>query len=79
MKISRYPMPINTGSPDREGCLLFVDGSLVAVFVRLSVDHEQKLSGKWFLEHGFGPLASEEQELFEDLNAAERWALSRLS
>ena len=70
--VTRQSVRLNTGGPDEEGCLVFVDGKLVAVLVRLSTEHGDA-AGRWFLEHGFGPLDTPEQPLFEDLGAAERW------
>jgi hypothetical protein len=44
---------VETGSGDTDGQLVFRDGFLVAVLVRLSEEHEED-AGKWFLEAGLG-------------------------
>lgn len=73
MTLTRELIKVDTGGPDEEGCLVFEDGRLVAVLVRLSSEHDSSLTGKWFLEHGFGPLDTSEHPIFDDLPAAERW------
>jgi len=52
---------------------------LVAVLVQLGFEHNSGLAGKWFLEHAFGSLDDRKQPVFEDLDAAERWVVSRLA
>ena len=47
--------------------------ALVGVLVRLSAQHEQELIGKWFFEHGFGPLDIREHPLFDTIEDAEGW------
>ncbi len=46
---------VATRSDDAESQLVFADGFLVAVLVRLSEQHGAD-AGKWFLEAGFGPI-----------------------
>ena len=72
MKLERQKTRVETGGPDEAGCLVFADGKLVAVLVQLSEMHES-MAGKWFVEHGFGPLERVEAGIFDDLDAAERW------
>jgi len=79
VKLSRRVVRVDTGSPDEEGCLLFADDRLVAVLVQLGFEHNSGLAGKWFLEHAFGSLDDRKQPVFEDLDAAERWVVSRLA
>jgi len=79
VKLSRRVVRVDTGSPDEEGCLLFADDRLVAVLVQLGFEHNSGLAGKWFLEHAFGSLEDRKQPVFEDLDAAERWVVSRLA
>jgi len=79
VEITRQNVPVHTGSPDQDGCLLFADGRLVAVLVRLSGEHDPELVGKWFLEHGFGRLDAPEQPVFDDLDVAQRWVILRLA
>jgi len=52
MSLQLQPVRVKTGSHDTEGQLVFSDGFLVAVLVRLSQDHEEE-AGLWFLEAGF--------------------------
>ena len=63
---------------DREGQLVFVDGSLVAVLVCLSELHGEH-AGSWFLEVGFGDLAGPTPPLFPHLDSAQTWISQRLS
>jgi hypothetical protein len=72
--LARQFIDVNTSGPDREGCLLFdKTGALVGVLVRLSPQHEEELVGKWFLEHGFGPLDMRAHPLFDTIEDAEAW------
>jgi hypothetical protein len=58
---------------DEEGLLVFGDGRLVAVLVRLSGRHGA-MSGRWFLEVGFGPaLDPVLRPTFPDLETAQHW------
>lgn len=63
---------IAAGGDDNEGCLIFANDWLVAVLVRLSQVHEP-LTGRWFLEAGFGPIATNHDVTFADLEDAEDW------
>jgi len=68
---------VNTSGPDQEGCLLFdQNGALVGVLVRLSEQHDTEFAGKWFFEHGFGPLDNPEHPLFDTIEEAEQWISS---
>ena len=75
MDISTQPVLI-AGSSDEEGRLVFADGRLVAVFVRLSEVHGDQ-AGWWFLEVGFGALAGPMHPSFPDLQGALRWVEER--
>ena len=79
VQFTRQMVQIDTGSPDAEGCVLLADGRLIAVLVRLDDMHGPDLSGKWFLEHGFGALDQPDHPVFDDLDAAEDWISSRLA
>jgi hypothetical protein len=61
---------------DHDGRLILVDGSLVAVLVKLSELHEH-LAGQWYLETGYGVLKNE-QPTFLDLDSAVEWIQGRL-
>ncbi len=52
--------------------LVFLDGRLVAVLVRLSEVHEE-LAGEWFLETGYGPLSGPDHSTFADLQTGLDW------
>ncbi|UYW26666.1 hypothetical protein OKC48_26120 [Methylorubrum extorquens] len=71
------PVQVATGSPDQESQLVFHDGFLVAVLVRLSSFHEVG-TGKWFLEVGFGRVADPNPPLFSDLEDAKIWIRQQL-
>jgi hypothetical protein len=74
------PVRVETGGPDEEGRLVFVDDKLVAVLVRLSDEHEDiELAGHWFFEAGFGYLDGPAHPSFRDLNAAQSWIQQRLT
>ena len=75
--VTLQPIPVLTGSIDREGLLLLVDGRLAAVLVRLEDPEHGEMVGKWFLEAGFGHLAAAE-ELFDTPDAAATWISARL-
>jgi hypothetical protein len=78
MSFHLQPALIATGSGDTEGRLVFADGYLVAVLVRLSDDHEED-AGKWFLEAGFGRVDDPAPSKFTNLDEAQEWIHSRLS
>lgn len=75
------PVRVETGSADEEGRLVFHDGKLVAVLLRLSEQHGD-MAGRWFLEHGFGPLDGPPSTPchpdFDDLGTAREWIGRRL-
>ncbi len=72
MKAQLQSVRVDTGGPDEEGQLVFVDERLVAVLVQLSEQHDDA-TGQWFLEHGFGRFGGPAQRIFNDLEAVERW------
>jgi hypothetical protein len=69
---------VQTGHEDEEGRLVFADGRLVAVLVRLSAQQEG-LAGLWFYEHGFGPFNGPAHPTFESLETALTWIEQRRS
>lgn len=77
MILSLEPVQVATNSDDAESQLVFADGFLVAVLVRLSEQHGAD-AGKWFLEAGFGPVNRVAPSLFEDLGAARLWIIRQL-
>ena len=78
MTMTLQPVNVDTGSEDHEGCLVFTDGRLAAVLVRLSDQHAD-LAGQWHYEHGFGLLESPTHPVFESLDAAQEWIRHRLN
>jgi hypothetical protein len=62
---------------DHDGRLVLIDGSLIAVLVKLSDVHAE-LSGHWFLETGYGVVRNK-QPTFKDLKAAVDWIDSEVS
>ena len=78
MSLFLQAVRVATGS-DEEGLLVFADDQrLVAVLTHLSDQHED-LSGRWFLEAGFGRLGSQSHLTFADLDAAQEWIGQRLA
>lgn len=78
MNLRLQPVQVATGSSDTESCLVFSDGFLVAVLVRLSDDHGDA-AGAWFLEAGFGPLDHPKPPTFTNLDEAQDWVAQRLA
>ena len=78
MILNLQPVQVATQSDDAESQLVFADGFLVAVLVRLSEQHEAD-AGKWFLEVGFGPVDRICPPIFPDLAAARLWILRQLT
>lgn len=78
MPLTFQPVRVETGGPDDEGQLVFVNDKLAALLVRLSADHEG-LQGCWFLEAGFGRLDGPIHPTFVDLDAATEWMAQRLA
>lgn len=75
------PVLVNTASPDEKGCLIMIDGRLVAVLVHVAgtgVERDrEKLSG-WYVEAGFGRCAVPAPPLFGTLADAVTWMCTRL-
>jgi hypothetical protein len=78
MTLRLQPVHVATGSQDTESQLVFADGFLVAVLVRLSDDHEDA-AGSWFLEAGFGRVDTATPPTFADLDEAQNWIERRLA
>jgi len=78
MTFTRQFVKVDTGGPDKEGCLLFdSDDALVAVLVRLTNQHDSEYAGKWFFEYGFGIRTHHGHPLFNGIVEAENWMASR--
>ena len=78
MNLRLTPVQIAIGSDGTESQLVFHDGFLVAVLVRLSDDHEAD-AGKWFLEAGFGRIGHLRPPIFVDLEEAQTWIAGQLA
>jgi hypothetical protein len=78
MKLRLQSVQVATGSSDTESHLVFVDGFLVAVLVRLSDEHEAD-AGRWCLEAGFGRVDVSRPPTFANLEEAQEWIEQRLS
>lgn len=65
------PIRVRTGSEDREGRLVLIDGELAAVLVRLDDDMHEQDRGKWFLEAEFSRLSRPTP--FVSLDEAQHW------
>ena len=76
MTLTLEPVHIQTGSSDEEGRLVFADGRLVAVLVRLSDQHGD-VAGHWYYEHGFGPFNGPAHPTFPPLEAAQNYIEQR--
>jgi hypothetical protein len=78
MNLHLQPVQVATGSADTESHLVFADGFLVAVLVRLSDEHEDE-AGRWCLEAGFGRVDDPRAPTFADVDEAQTWIAHRLS
>ncbi|TXM98872.1 hypothetical protein FV242_27315 [Methylobacterium sp. WL64] len=72
MSLHLQPVQVATGSYDTEGQLVFANGFLAAVLVRLS-DFHADMAGMWFLEAGFGWVDTPTRPTFSDLDEAQDW------
>lgn len=77
MNLRLQPVQVATGSDDQESQLVFHDGFLVAILIRLSDLHETD-AGKWFLEAGFGRVADISGPTFATIDEAQAWICARL-
>ena len=77
MSLQLQPVQVATGSEDQESQLVFREGFLVAILVRLSDLHETD-AGKWFLEAGFGRVTDISGPTFADIDEAQAWICARL-
>lgn len=78
MNLHLQPVQVATGSQDTESNLVFADGLLVAVLVRLSDEHGDE-AGRWYLEVGFGRVDDTHPPTFADLSEARSWIAEQLS
>ena len=78
MSLHLQPARVATGSRDDECELVFSEGCLVAVLVRLSEAHAHE-AGMWFLEAGFGRVDDPDPPKFADLDEAQAWIARQLA
>ena len=78
MSFRLQPVQVATGSDDQESQLVFVDGFLAAVLVKLSEQHDDD-AGKWFLEAGFGRVDDYRAPILADLGKAQAWIEARFT
>lgn len=78
MTIELQPVRVDTGGPDEEGLAAFAGGKLVAIFVRLSDEHEE-VAGQWFAEKLFGRLDQINPPVLRDPDAVKSWLSQQLS
>lgn len=78
MSLHLQPVQVATGSKDSESHLVFADGFLVAVLVRLSDEHGAE-AGRWYLEAGFGRVDDTSPPTFAELDEAQTWIGRQLS
>lgn len=72
MDLTLQPILVATGEEEGDGRLVFHDGWLVAVLVRLSAQHDEH-AGFWYLEKGFGALDGPDLPSFQSLDEAKAW------
>jgi hypothetical protein len=83
--ITLQPMPVLVDGGSHDGRLVLADGSLVAVFARVSSAETaggEGRPGDWFLEAGFGPcgdLMSVRPPVFATLDEAVDWVRATLA
>jgi hypothetical protein len=59
-----------------DGRLVFVDGKLVAVLIKLGVS-QNELEGRWYAEAAFNGLERMSDHTFQDLQAVAAWIDTR--
>jgi hypothetical protein len=67
------PTKVMTNSHDQDGRVVFADGQLMAVLVRLDDAIHKDERGDWFLDVDFGPCNGSRQPVFRSLEEAEAW------
>ena len=78
-RVTLQPTTLATLSSDKVGCLLFIDGDLTAVIVRLDDEVHGDDCGSWFLEVGLGRCDLIRPPVFPSIEAAQTWVLTRYS
>ena len=73
-EVTFQPVAVRNDCDDRDGRLVFVDGCLAAVIVRLDCPEHGGLVGSWFIEALFGH-SQHPTGMFASLDAARDWML----
>jgi hypothetical protein len=76
---TRQHVWLASGTEDRDGQLIYLDGELIAVLVRLDGWAHGSVRGKWLLKAGFGPFSDGGPSLFDNLDRVEHWVEHRLA
>ncbi len=76
MSLAFQPVKVATEAGD--GFLVFSNGLLIAVLVRLSELHVE-LRGRWFLEFTLTQVNGPEYPIFETLDQAQAWIAKHLT
>lgn len=74
-----HSIHIDTASDDQQGELVFADGKLVAVLVRLGSEAHGDDRGCWFAEAGFGPCDPPAKHVFVTRDEATGWIRERIA
>lgn len=72
MGFAYQPVSVRTDSADEDGRLVFADGRLIALLVRLSAGHAD-LADRWFLEVCFATPVGGAHPVFQNIGEAEAW------
>lgn len=79
MDVALSPSRVNTGTSDEDGFLIYANGKLTGILVRLDDNcHEPEMRARWFLEAAFGPLSTTGAVHFKDPAEAAEWVTRRL-
>jgi hypothetical protein len=79
MDVALAPSRVNTGTRDEDGFLIYADGKLTGILVRLDDScHEPEMRARWFLEAAFGPLSTTEAIHFNSPAEATEWVTRKL-
>jgi hypothetical protein len=62
-----------------EGLLVYSEGTLVAILVRLDAETAAAVEGTWFAEIGFGPVDAFRHPVFESLEGGLAWIANQLA
>ena len=69
---------VATGAIPDEGRLVYADGALIAVLIKLEADLAAQARGVWYLEAAFGPVDHFHHPVFETIQDSLAWIHRRL-